>query len=64
LARRTLGRWYVLPDDQVFEIRNSKRKSDPPIRLRRIFVHSTARAAPPSPAASGNSPTPKRTCTA
>ena len=40
-----LGRWYVLEDDQPFEIRNSKRKSDPPIRLRRIFVHSTARAA-------------------
>jgi transposase len=40
-----LGRWYVLQDDQPFWIRNSKRKSDPPIRLRRIFVHSTARAA-------------------
>ena len=40
-----LGRWYVLDDDQPFEIRNSKRKSDPPIRLRRVFVHSTARAA-------------------
>jgi len=39
-----LGRWYVLEDDQPFWIRNSKRKSDPPIRLRRIFVHSTARA--------------------
>ena len=39
-----LGRWYVLEDDQGFEIRNSKRKSDPPIRLRRIFVHSSARA--------------------
>ncbi len=39
-----LGRWYVLDDDQPFAIRNSKRKSDPPIRLRRIFVHSTARA--------------------
>ena len=39
-----LGRWYVLQDDQVFTIRNSKRKSDPPIPLRRIFVHSTARA--------------------
>ncbi len=38
------GRWYVLEDDQGFAIRNSKRKSDPPIRLRRIFVHSTARA--------------------
>ena len=39
-----LGRWYVLDDDQPFWIRNSKRKSDPPIRLRRVFVHSTARA--------------------
>ena len=39
-----LGRWYVLEDDQPFEIRSSKRKSDPPIRLRRVFVHSTARA--------------------
>jgi transposase len=39
-----LGRWYVLEDDQPFWIRNSKRKSDPPIPLRRIFVHSTARA--------------------
>ena len=39
-----LGRWYVLEDDQGFAIRNSKRKSDPPIRLRRVFVHSTARA--------------------
>ena len=39
-----LGRWYVLEDDQPFWIRNSKRKSDPPIRLRRIFVHSSARA--------------------
>ena len=39
-----LGRWYVLEDDQSFAIRNSKRKSDPPIRLRRVFVHSTARA--------------------
>ncbi len=39
-----LGRWHVLEDDQPFAIRNSKRKSDPPIRLRRIFVHSTARA--------------------
>jgi transposase len=39
-----LGRWYVLQDDQPFEIRNSRRKSDPPITLRRIFVHSTARA--------------------
>ena len=40
-----LGRWYVLDDDQPFWIRNSKRKSDPAIRLRRVFVHSTARAA-------------------
>jgi transposase len=40
-----LGRWHVLEDDQPFWIRNSKRKSDPPIRLRRVFVHSTARAA-------------------
>ncbi len=39
-----LGRWHVLEDDQPFWIRNSRRKSDPPIRLRRIFVHSTARA--------------------
>src|SRR6266851_8173135 len=39
-----LGRWYVLQDDQSLAIRNSKRKSDPPIRLRRVFVHSTARA--------------------
>jgi hypothetical protein len=39
-----LGRWYVLQDDQPFWIRNSRRRSDPPIRLRRIFVHSTARA--------------------
>jgi len=41
---RQLGRWHVLEDDQPFWIRNSKRKSDPPIRLRRVFVHSTARA--------------------
>ena len=39
-----LGRWHVLGDDQPFWIRNSKRKNDPPIRLRRVFVHSTARA--------------------
>ena len=39
-----LGRWYVLADDQPFEIRDSRRKSDPPITLRRIFVRSTARA--------------------
>ncbi len=40
-----IGRWHVLEDDQSLVIRNSKRKSDPPIRLRRIFVHSTARAS-------------------
>ena len=40
-----LGRWHVLEDDQPFQIRNSRRKSDPPITLRRIFVHSTARAS-------------------
>src|SRR6266851_4935387 len=40
------GRWYVLEDDQGFAIRNSKRKSDPPIRLRRIFVHYTIGTAP------------------
>ena len=39
-----LGRWHVLQDVQPFQIRNSRRKSDPPIRLRRVFVHSTARA--------------------
>ena len=39
-----LGRWYVPQDDQPFEIRDSRRKSDPPITLRRIFVRSTARA--------------------
>ena len=39
-----LGRWYVLEDDRPFPIRNSKRKSDPPIPVRRIFVHSSARA--------------------
>ena len=39
-----LGRWHVMEDDQPFWIRNSKRKSDPPIPLRRIFVHSSARA--------------------
>jgi hypothetical protein len=39
-----IGRWHVLEDNQSFAIRNSKRKSDPPITLRRIFVHSTARA--------------------
>jgi len=40
-----LGRWHVLEDDQGFEIRSPRRKSAPPIRPRRIFVHSTARAA-------------------
>ena len=39
-----LGRWHVLQDAQPFQIRNSRRKSEPPIRLRRVFVHSTARA--------------------
>ncbi len=39
-----LGRWHVLEDDRPFSIRNSKRKSDPPISVRRIFVHSSARA--------------------
>ena len=39
-----IGRWHVLEDNQSFAIRNSKRKSDPPITLRRFFVHSTARA--------------------
>ena len=39
-----VGRWYVLEDDQSFQIRSSKRKNAPPITLRRIFVHSTARA--------------------
>jgi len=39
-----LGRWYVLEDGRPFPIRNSKRKSDPPIPVRRIFVHSSARA--------------------
>ncbi len=39
------GRWHVLEDSQPFEIRNPKRKSDPAITLRRIFVHSSARAA-------------------
>ena len=43
-SREKLGRWYVLEDDQPFSIRNSKRKSDPPIPVRRIFVHSSARA--------------------
>jgi transposase len=39
-----IGRWHVLEDTAPFQIRNSKRKKDPPIQLRRIFVHSTARA--------------------
>ena len=39
------GRWHVLEDARPFQIRNPKRKKDPPITLRRIFVHSTARAA-------------------
>jgi transposase len=39
------GRWHVLEDSRPFEIRNPKRKSDPAITLRRIFVHSSARAA-------------------
>ncbi|MGH3410063.1 MAG: IS1634 family transposase [Streptosporangiaceae bacterium] len=39
-----IGRWYVLEDTAPFQIRNSKRKSDPPVAVRRIFVHSTARA--------------------
>jgi len=38
------GRWHVLEDSRPFQIRNPKRKSDPPITLRRIFVHSSARA--------------------
>jgi transposase len=38
------GRWYVLEDQEPFEIRNPRRKTAPPVRLRRIFVHSTARA--------------------
>jgi len=38
------GRWHVLEDARPFQIRNPKRKSDPPITLRRIFVHSSARA--------------------
>src|SRR5208282_5850339 len=33
-----------LEDTAPFCIRNSKRKSDPPIAVRRIFVHSSARA--------------------
>jgi hypothetical protein len=38
------GRWHVLQDSRPFQIRNPKRKSDPAITLRRIFVHSSARA--------------------
>ena len=39
------GRWHVLEDGRPFQIRNPKRKSDPAITLRRIFVHSSARAS-------------------
>ena len=39
------GRWHVLEDARPFQIRNTKRKKDPPITVRRIFVHSTARAS-------------------
>jgi transposase len=39
-----IGRWHVLEDAVPFQIRNSKRKTDPPVVVRRIFVHSTARA--------------------
>ncbi len=39
------GRWHVLEDCRPFQIRNPKRKSDPPITLRRIFAHSSARAS-------------------
>jgi hypothetical protein len=39
------GRWHVLEDRQPLTIRNPKRKKDPPIDVRRIFVHSSARAA-------------------
>ncbi len=38
------GRWHVLEDARPFQIRNPKRKSDTPITVRRIFVHSSARA--------------------
>src|SRR5260370_10898976 len=38
------GRWHVLQDSRPFQIRNPKRKGDPAITLRRIFVHSSARA--------------------
>ena len=40
-----IGRWHVLEDTAPFQIRNSKRKSDPPLVVRRIFVHSSARAS-------------------
>ena len=40
-----IGRWHVLEDTAPFQIRNSKRKSDPPVAVRRIFLHSTARAS-------------------
>jgi hypothetical protein len=39
------GRWHVLEDCRTFQIRNPRRKSDPPITLRRIFVHPSARAS-------------------
>ncbi len=39
------GRWHVLQDARPFTIRNPKRKKDPPIEVRRIFVHSSARAS-------------------
>jgi transposase len=39
-----IGRWHVLEDTVPFQIRNSKRKKDPPVVVRRIFVHSSARA--------------------
>ena len=39
------GRWHVLEDARPFRIRNPKRKKDPPIEVRRIFVHSSARAS-------------------
>ena len=38
------GRWHVLEDSRPFTIRNPRRKKDPPITVRRIFVHSSARA--------------------
>ena len=39
------GRWHVLEDARPFTIRNPKRKKDPSIEVRRIFVHSSARAS-------------------